>query len=102
MKLFLAALIFLAAIGTTWAAAVSDQDYIHYQVDIQTLLYKYSEDPTKLAAEMQAVNEKYKPDSKDWESYMDGLQKDPTRAIQLHQKIEEQLKKSGIQWGEQK
>ena len=98
-------LILAIALLVSWTggalAAISDEQYIQYQVEVQTLLYKDAQDPAKMMAEMKPIQEKYKPDSEEWSQYYEALQKDPTRFLKLHGQIEEQLKKNGIQWEKQ-
>lgn len=77
-------------------AAVSDQDYINYQVEMQTILYKYAQDPTKMVSEMKTLETKYPTQSPEWTDYLSALQQDPTRLMKLHQQIDEELRKQGV------
>lgn len=94
MKKFCAAL--LLFLSTSAFAAVTDQDYINYQIETQTIIYKHAQDPTKMATEIQGIEQKYPIQNQEWKDYFMALQKDPTRMIQLHEQIDAQLKKSGI------
>lgn len=88
--------VFIFAFSNFAFAAVSDQDYINYQVEMQTILYKYAQDPTKMVSEMQALEAKYSTQSPEWTDYLSALQQDPTRLMKLHQQIDEELRKMDV------
>lgn len=81
------------------ADTVTDEDYIAYQVEIQAALYQYAQEPEKMKAEIESIQKKYQPYSPEWRAYMETLHKEPQKALQLGDRVRQELEKQGIGWG---
>jgi len=80
-------------------AEVTDEDYIQYQMEVQTNMYQNAQDPEKMQAEMKRIEAKHEPYSPEFRQYMQQLYNDPEKVMELSIEVRERLQENGIGWG---
>jgi len=84
---------------STLLAEVTDEDYIQYQMEVQTNMYKNAQDPVKMQAEMKLIEAKHEPYSPEFRQYMQQMYTDPEKMMELSIEVKERLQENGIGWG---
>jgi len=80
-------------------AEVTDEDYIQYQMEVQTNMFQNAQDPETMQVEMKRIEAKHQPYSPEFRQYIQQLHTSPEKAMELSIEVKDRLQKKGIGWG---
>lgn len=76
------------------AAAMTDEDYINYELDYNKVIFIYGNDHEKL----DEVYKKHKVGSPEWNAYYEAMMNEPDKYSKLRRIVEERLPEARNQW----